>query len=165
MISQETFSATSDRSQCTHLEHVALPWLQVHIQTGIPHIVAASVVNPARQHIAEAPPRSSERIPRHSDKSLGGRGRKIHHDEPAFFILHPAPGENVQAALVVGPSAPLTETPFTIPEDVTIRLFQKKFVKSQQGPDRPALPGGGPEIPAASPSCPRIALHAAALPR
>lgn len=58
------------------------------------------------------------------DTRLGGSVREIHHDEVALIVLDPAPGENIQAALVVRPATALTEAPFTVAKDITIDLFQ-----------------------------------------
>ena len=66
------------------------------------------------------------------DTRLGGSCRKIHDDEVALIILDPAPGQNIQAALVVGPAAPLAEAPFTIPEDIAMGLFQQTSVEGRE---------------------------------
>ena len=63
---------------------------------------------------------------------LGGFLVEIDDDEVALILLYPAPGENILAALVVGPAAPLTEVPFTVPKDVTIDLFQQASIEGRE---------------------------------
>jgi hypothetical protein len=59
------------------------------------------------------------------DARLRGFVPEIDDDEIALIVLHPAPGEEILAALVVGPAAPLTQMQFTVPKDITIDLFQQ----------------------------------------
>lgn len=58
------------------------------------------------------------------DARLSGFLLENDDDEVALILLDPAPSENILAALVVGPAAPLAEAPFTIPKNITIDLFQ-----------------------------------------
>ena len=60
---------------------------------------------------------------------LGGFLPEIDDDEVALIVLDPAPAQNIQAALVVGPGAPVTEPPFTISKDIAIDRFQQTFVE------------------------------------
>ena len=124
---------------------MAFPRSQIDIQTGIPHLTPVSVVGFTGQNIVEAPFLPSQLIPRHVDTRLGSFLPEVYDDEIALIVLDPAPSENILAALVVGPAAPLTETPFTIPKDITIGPFQQALIEGQRGPDRLALPGDGPE--------------------
>ena len=59
------------------------------------------------------------------DTRLGCFLPEIDDDEIALIVLHPAPGENILAALVVGPAAPLAETPLAILKDIAMGLFQQ----------------------------------------
>jgi hypothetical protein len=63
---------------------------------------------------------------------LGGSPPEIDDDEIALIALDPAPGQNVQVALIVRPSAPLTEAPMTVPDDVTINRFQELLVEGSE---------------------------------
>src|SRR5512143_3469689 len=121
-----------DRSPCSHLKHVVLPRLQVHVQAGIPYLIPTPVIGLAGQHIAEAPCLSSQFVPRYMDTCLSGFLPVIDNDEIALIVFDPAPGQNVQATLVVGPAAPLTEAPMTVPDDVTINRFQELLVEGSE---------------------------------
>ena len=66
------------------------------------------------------------------DTRLGGFLVEIDDNEVALILLDPAPGENILAALVVGPAAPLTEVPFTVAKDVTIDLFQQASIEGRE---------------------------------
>jgi hypothetical protein len=69
---------------------VELPWFQINIQTGIPHLVVATIIALLRQHIVEAPLLSPKHIPGYLDTRLGGTLLEIYDDKAALIILHPA---------------------------------------------------------------------------
>ena len=108
---------------------MASPRLQVHVQAGIPHLVAAPVIALAGQHIAETPLFPPDLIPGDLNARLGGFLSEIDDKEKTLIVLCPAPGQNVPAALVVGPAAPLTEAPFAVPEGITTGLFKQASVE------------------------------------
>jgi hypothetical protein len=68
------------RSQGMHLEDLASPRPQPDVETGVPHLVTASVVGFAGQHIVEAPLLSPEFIPRHMHARLSGVLPEINDD-------------------------------------------------------------------------------------
>jgi len=51
-------------------------------------------------------------------------------DEIALVVLYPAPGQDIQAALVVGPAAPLAEAPLAIPKGFSADGLQQSLVKN-----------------------------------
>src|SRR5271163_4976054 len=65
-------------------------------------------------------------------KGLGSFPPEVYDDQVTLIILDPAPGEHVPAGLVVGPSAPLTQTPFAISEDITSGLFQEASIEGHE---------------------------------
>ena len=106
------------------MEEMAFPRSKVNVQTGIPHVVAASFEGLTRKPVVKAPHFFSHLIPRNPDERLGGSGRKIHYDKVAFFVLDPTPTQNIHIALVIGPAAPLAKSPLPVPEDVVVDLLQ-----------------------------------------
>src|SRR5436309_15312551 len=112
--------AYTSRSQCAQLEEVVFPGPEIDIEAGIMHLITDSLITFVRQHVAQLPLLSSEVLPRHLHTSLSGFRPKVDDDEVAFILFRPAPGENVPAALIVGPSTEVAKAPLTIAEDAAV---------------------------------------------
>ena len=111
---------------------MALPRREIDIQTAVPHLVPIPFVDITGQPIVEAPLPGPQFVPGQLHTSLGGRLPVIHDDERALIVLHPAPGEDVLAALVVGPPAALAEAPLAVPEEITMGHVQKASVEGSE---------------------------------
>jgi len=119
-------------SQSAHVEDMTLPGRQIDIQPAIPHLVPVALVGVAGHLILEAPRCASQLAPRQVNTSLGWYLSVIHHNERAFVVLRPAPREDILAALVVGPTAPLTEAPCALAEEIAMGRFQKTRVEGRE---------------------------------
>ena len=66
------------------------------------------------------------------DTRLGCSLPEIDDDEIALIVLYPAPGEEILAALVVGPAAAVAETPLAIPKDIAMGHLQQVGVEGRE---------------------------------
>jgi len=114
------------------MKEMAFPRTKVYIQTGIPHLIPASIVGLTRHDVNEAPGLSLEFIPGHVDERLSRSLGEIHDDKVTLLALDPAPTQNIQIALVVRPAGPLTELPLTIPEDVIVDRLQEAMIEGHK---------------------------------
>src|SRR5690349_1626217 len=105
------------------------PRLERHEHPFPGQVVAIALEALAGQWIAELPRPAAHILPRHADQGLGGHGRKVDRDQLALVALLPAPGQDVQVAIVVWPAGALAELPLAIAEDPARRLGQERAVE------------------------------------
>lgn len=113
-----------------------MPWIEFDVQAEISDFGAVAFVDHAAEIIPHAQLSVIENRYRKSDSCLRRNFGQIHDDEMARTLMDPAPGHEVEVALIVGPSSPFAEFPlptFEIIPSKDLKQLHVELLKANIG--------------------------------
>src|SRR3974390_2884138 len=95
-------------------EEVELPWFEGYEQTLLFQFAAVPVEADRLHEVGQLPLVSPQVGPTQLGPALGRCRREIDDDQMMLLAVRPAPGQQVAAGLVVGPSGDLEQAPLAL---------------------------------------------------
>jgi hypothetical protein len=124
--------SASSCAGATALQDGVSPGVQSYIQSRRRYLIPFAVVAGIGKRIDKTPGPALCFLPWQLHPALSSIVAEINHNETSIIVFHPAPGQQVLKACIVGPAATLTQPPCTIAKYRSVDSCEELVVERMQ---------------------------------